>query len=156
MSGLQYNTALAIFYIFYFVIEVPSNIILRQISPRIWFTIITLSYGFIMTMQGLSKSYSGLLASRCFLGLAEGGLFPGVAWYFTTWYPRYETGFRIAIFFSAAPFAGAIGGFLARGISLMDGVGGLHAWSWIFILEGLATILVGIISYFFLVDSPAT
>jgi MFS family permease len=156
MTGLDYNTALAIFYVFYFIVEVPSNIILKKTSPKIWFTVITLSYGFIMTMQGLSKSYSGLLASRSFLGLAEGGLFPAVAFYFTTWYPRYETGFRIAVFFSAAPFAGAIGGFLARGISHMDGLGGLHAWSWIFIIEGLATIVVGCFSYFFFVDSPAT
>lgn len=67
----------------------------------------------------------------------------GVAFYITLWYRRHECGFRMALFFSAATAAGAFGGLLARGISEMDGVAGRDGWAWIFILEGLATLVVG-------------
>jgi MFS family permease len=83
------------------------------------------------------------MAARAALGIAEGGLFPGVTFYITMWYRRHECGFRMAIFFSAATAAGAFGGLLARGITEMDGLGGIDGWAWIFILEGLITFVVG-------------
>jgi MFS family permease len=83
------------------------------------------------------------MAARAALGIAEGGLFPGVTFYITMWYRRHECGFRMAIFFSAATAAGAFGGLLARGITEMNGLGGLDGWAWIFILEGLLTFFVG-------------
>jgi len=106
--------------------------------------------------MGLVTSYPGLLACRMALGLAEGGLFPGVTWYITLWYRRHECGLRMAIFFSAATAAGAFGGLLARGISEMRGVGGKTGWAWIFILEGLVTIVVAIIAKFVIHDNPET
>lgn len=102
-----------------------------------------LAWGITMTFMGLVTSYKGLLICRMALGLAEGGLFPGVNFYITMWYRRHECGLRMAIFFSAATLAGAFGGLLARGISEMKGVGGKPGWAWIFILEGLVTVLVG-------------
>jgi MFS family permease len=86
------------------------------------------------------------MAARAALGIAEGGLFPGVTFYITMWYRRHECGFRMAIFFSAATAAGAFGGLLARGITEMDELGGLAGWAWIFILEGLITFIVGMCS----------
>jgi MFS family permease len=73
--------------------------------------------------MGLVTNYGGLLAARMALGVAEGGLFPGVTFYITLWYRRHECGLRMAIFFSAATLAGAFGGLLARGIAEMEGVG---------------------------------
>lgn len=95
------------------------------------------------------------MATRTFLGLFEGGLFPGVNYYITQWYCRHECGFRMAMFFSAATLAGAFGGILARGIAEMSGVGGLGAWSWIFILEGLLSIIVSFAAYWGINDYPA-
>lgn len=109
-----------------------------------------------MIGQGFVKNYSGLLATRAFLGVFEGGLFPGVNYYITRWYCRHECGFRMALFFSAATLAGAFGGILARGIAEMSGVGGLSAWSWIFILEGLVSILVSFSAYWAIYDYPNT
>lgn len=83
-----------------------------------------------MTLMGLVESYHGLLAARIFLGIAEAGLFPGVVYYNTMWYCRYEVQVRQAYFFSAASVAGAFSGLLAYGISYMDGVGGLAGWRW--------------------------
>ncbi|CAI7572071.1 unnamed protein product [Penicillium pancosmium] len=94
------------------------------------------------------------MAVRWFLGLSEAGLFPGVGYLLSCWYKRSELGVRMAIFFSAAALAGSFGGLLAAAIAKMDGIGGKSDWSWIFILEGLATILVGIASFWCVYDFP--
>lgn len=107
-----------------------------------------------MTLMGLVQSFPGLLIARMALGFTEGGLFPGVTWYITLWYRRHECGLRMAIFFSAATLAGAFGGLLARGISEMDGVGGRPGWSWIFILEGLTTVVVALFAKWAVTDNP--
>ncbi|KAL8786912.1 MAG: hypothetical protein Q9213_002543 [Squamulea squamosa] len=99
---------------------------------------------------------SGFFAARFFLGVAESGLFPGVVFYLSMWYRREEQHYRVSLFFSAASLAGAFGGILAWGIAHMDGVGNLGGWRWIFILEGLLTILVSIAAYFFIFNYPAT
>jgi cyanate permease len=95
------------------------------------------------------------MAARWFLGLTEAGLFPGVSYFLSCWYRRGEFGIRMAIFFSAAAAAGSFGGLLAAAIANMDGIGGKPGWAWIFILEGLATILVGAASFWMVYDFPA-
>lgn len=107
-----------------------------------------------MACMGVVTNYSGLMAVRWFLGLAEAGLFPGVGYFLSCWYKRSEFGVRMAIFFSAAALAGSFGGLLAAAISNMDGVGGRKGWAWIFILEGAATVLIGIISFWMVYDFP--
>lgn len=94
------------------------------------------------------------MAARFFLGLTEAGLFPGVNYYLSCWYKRKELGVRAALFFSAAAFAGSFGGLLAAAIAQMDGIGGKPGWAWIFILEGLFTLLVGVASYWIVQDFP--
>jgi MFS family permease len=104
--------------------------------------------------MGLCHNYGGMVTARFFLGLAEAGLFPGVNYYLSCWYKRSEFGIRAAIFFSAAAFAGSFGGLLAAAIAQMRGIGGKPGWAWIFILEGLATVIIGIISYWMVHDFP--
>ncbi|TQS37032.1 hypothetical protein Golomagni_02506 [Golovinomyces magnicellulatus] len=156
LKGLDYNLALAVFFPFYIIAEIPSNILMKRLRPSIWLTIIIISWGLIMICMGLVKNLNGLLACRALLGFAEGGLFPGVSYLITMWYRRHECGFRIALFFSAATAAGAFGGLIARGIAEMDGFGNISGWSWIFILEGLLTLLAGSLSHSFIYDYPAT
>lgn len=115
-----------------------------------------LPQGICMTTMGLVHNYSGLMAARWFLGLAEAGLFPGVSYYLSCWYKRREFGIRMAIFFSAAALAGSFGGLLAAAIANMDGIGGKAGWCWIFILEGLATIVLGVMSFWLVYDFPDT
>ncbi|EAU82040.2 hypothetical protein CC1G_09642 [Coprinopsis cinerea okayama7 len=148
--------ALAVFFPFYVAAEIPSNIMMKRTSPSLWLAIIMFGWGLCMTLMGIVKSFPGLLIARMALGLCEGGLFPGVTWYITLWYRRHECGLRMAIFFSAATLAGAFGGLLARGITEMRGVGGLAGWAWIFILEGLVTIVVAFIAKFVIHDNPET
>ncbi|KAK7968982.1 high-affinity nicotinic acid transporter [Apiospora saccharicola] len=144
LQGLQYNDCLAILFPFYIAAEIPSNIMLKRLRPSVWLTFIMVAWSACMICQGFVKDYSGLMATRVFLGVFEG------------WYCRHECGFRMALFFSAATLAGAFGGILARGIAEMSGVGGLSAWSWIFILEGLLSILVSFTAYWAIYDYPST
>ncbi|CCA68001.1 related to allantoate permease [Serendipita indica DSM 11827] len=156
MKGLDYNNALAIFFPFYVAAEVPSNIMLKRTRPAFWFSLIMVLWALSTVVMGFVKTYHQLLALRAILGFFEGGLFPGVNFYITTWYRRHECGLRMAIFFSAATAAGAFGGLLARGITEMHGKGGLEGWSWIFILEGILTFIVAVWAYFQIHDFPHT
>jgi len=106
--------------------------------------------------MGFVKNFQGLLAVRIFLGICEGGLFPGVTFYITMWYCRHECGLRMAVFFSAATAAGAFGGLLAYGIGKMSGLDGRGGWSWIFILEGLLTFVVACLACWAINDYPCT
>ncbi|GKT63087.1 high-affinity nicotinic acid transporter [Colletotrichum tofieldiae] len=156
LRGIQYNDCLAILFPFYIAAEIPSNMMMKRLRPSIWLTFIMVCWSASMIGQGFVKGYSGLMATRVFLGVFEGGLFPGVNYYITQWYCRHECGFRMALFFSAATLAGAFGGILARGIAEMHGVGGLSAWAWIFIIEGVLSILVSFTAYWAIYDYPAT
>ncbi|KAF2134167.1 MFS general substrate transporter [Dothidotthia symphoricarpi CBS 119687] len=154
MSDAQYNASLTIFFVSYAVFEPLTNVLLKKMRPSIFLPIIMLWWGICMTCMGLVHNWAGLMTARWWLGVAEAGLFPGVNYYLSCWYKRSEFGIRAAIFFSAAALAGSFGGLLAAGISKMAGVGGKPGWAWIFILEGLATVLVGIASYWMVHDFP--
>lgn len=154
LTGLKYNVVAAVFFISYALGEVPSNICLKLVRPSIWIPSMMVAWGLVLSLMCLCNTYRSLIIARFFLGLAEAGLFPGVTFYLSLWYRRHDVGKRIAIFFSAATIAGAFGGLLAYGIEKMEGVGGLHGWQWIFCLEGIATVLVALASYFLLYDYP--
>ncbi|KAG1857897.1 MFS general substrate transporter [Suillus tomentosus] len=156
LTGFRYNIAAAVFFIPYSFAEVPSNIAIKLFRPSRWIPSIMVLWGVVMTLMCLVRSYQSLVVARMFLGLTEAGLFPGVNYYICLWYPRSERSKRIAIFFSSASLAGAFGGLLAYGIERMEGVGGLHGWQWIFCLEGIATVLVAILSFFYMHDYPET
>ncbi|PFH46412.1 hypothetical protein AMATHDRAFT_77688 [Amanita thiersii Skay4041] len=156
LKGNEYNIALTMYFIPYCIFECPANLVLKKFRPSRWLPGITLVWGIIMTMMGLVKTYPQLVGVRVLLGVAEAGLFPGVSYYLTLWYPRHQLQMRIGLFFGAASLAGAFSGLLAYGISFMSGTRGYLGWSWIFILEGIGTVCVGFVAFFILVDFPAT
>lgn len=156
LNSTQYGACLAIFFAFYVLFEVPSNMVMKAWRPSMWLPIIMIAWGVVMTLMGIVQNYAGLLVTRIFLGATEAGLFPGVSFFLTQWYRRYEISWRISLFFSAATIAGAFGGLLARAIFAMDGVGGLEGWRWIFILEGIATVLIASCSFWVMYDYPDT
>jgi len=145
---------LSIFFVSYSLFEPLTNILLKRLRPSIFIPAIMVFWGVVMTLMGVCTNASGLMAARFFLGLAEAGLFPGVNYYLSCWYKREEFGIRAAIFFSAAAVAGSFGGLLAAAINLMAGVGHKGGWAWIFILEGLATVIIGIVSFWMVHDFP--
>ncbi|KAF2093482.1 MFS general substrate transporter [Rhizodiscina lignyota] len=156
MVGLEYNTAVTLFFICYTLLEVPSNIVLKILRPSIWISILLFSWGTVMTLMGLVTTYHGLLVARFFLGVAESGFFPAATFLLTLWYRRFEYQQRLSIFYAAASLAGAFSGLLAFAIEKMDGVAGRTGWQWIFILEGLVPVGMSFVLYFILPDSPET
>lgn len=156
ITGNQYLTGLTLYFIGYVIFEVPCNIILKIWSPRLWFPTLTFVWGVVSTLMGVTQNRAGFFIVRFFLGVAESGLFPGIVFYLAMWYKRNERQLRVALFFSAASLAGAFGGVLAWGIAHMRGVGGYNGWRWIFILEGLLTVVIAVAAYFFIHNYPDT
>ncbi|KAK0504489.1 MFS general substrate transporter [Armillaria luteobubalina] len=147
MTNKQYSIALTVTYVTNLATELPSNLLLRVVGPNYLLPTILISWGIVTTLQGVVTSYEGLLACRFFLGVFEGGVFPGLVLYLTHFYPRSKMTTRIAAFFASASLSGAFSGILAYGIIRMDGVGGRAGWRWIFILEGAFTVAWGVMSY---------
>ncbi|KAF7320491.1 MFS domain-containing protein [Mycena chlorophos] len=149
MDAKQYSIALTVTYVPYIVAELPSNLLLKKVGPhRLLPTLLTL-WGIVATAQGAVTSYHGLLAARFFLGLCEGGVFPGLVLYLSYFYPRQKLQLRVAMFFSAAAFSGAFSGIMAYGIQKhLTGSHGRLGWQWIFIIEGVITIFIGVVSFF--------
>ncbi|KAK1456716.1 major facilitator superfamily transporter [Colletotrichum cuscutae] len=158
MTGIEYNIEVSVFFIPFVLAEVPSNMILHIFKrPSLYIGGIVTCWGIIMTCNGVVQSYGGLIAVRIFLGLFEdrAGFLPGAILIISKWYLPNETQTRIALLYTSAASGGGVSGLLAFAIAKMDGVGGYEGWRWIFILEGLATVVIGVMCFFFLIDSPA-
>ncbi|KAI9834854.1 MAG: hypothetical protein M1819_002762 [Sarea resinae] len=154
LNGTKYNTALTIFFVPYVIFEIPSNILLKKLKPHVWLSGCMFFFGLVSICQGLVHNYSGLLATRFFLGLCETGMFPGCFYLIGMWYKRSEAQRRYSFFFSSTTLAGAFGGLLASAIGKMNGKRGYLGWRWIFILEGCLTCVVAIVFFFFLPSFP--
>lgn len=152
----EYSVILTVFFATYCTVEAPCNMLLKLMSAKVFLPLIAVCWGICVLGMGFSNYYHHLVALRILLGLFEAGLMPGCAYYLSNWYRPMEVSYRIALYFSSATIAGAFSGILAWAIMKMDGVGGLACWSWIFILEGLATIVIGILCYFIIYNSPKT
>lgn len=148
LKGNEYNLCLTIFFIFYAAMEVPCNVILRHVKPKVFLPLTMVLWLVVMTCMGTVNNYHQLMATRALLGLFEASLFPGISFLLSMYYKKNEVLVREAIFFSAASMAGAFSGLLAAAISKMDGIGGYAGWRWIFILEGLLTFVVAALLYF--------
>ncbi|OHE99685.1 major facilitator superfamily transporter [Colletotrichum orchidophilum] len=152
ISNNQYNQGLAVFY----VTELPSNLVLKKVSPRIWLPFLTCAWGIVTMCLGFVRSYGSFVAVRAILGMTEGGLLPGMVLYLSGLYTRGELALRIGIFYTAASLSGAFGGLLARGLSAIGPAAGLEGWRWIFIIEGIITVVCGIIAAIGLPNNLAT
>ncbi|GAA5913374.1 hypothetical protein JCM8208_004745 [Rhodotorula glutinis] len=141
MTSQDYNTALSCFFITYCLCEVPANLVMKKFRrPSVWLGLVTTTWAIVMTLMGVVQNFGGLLACRLALGVAEAGLFPGVILYLSIWYPRARSQARVGFFFGAATLAGAFSGLLAYGIGFMSG--------------GLATLVVGVASFWLISDYP--
>ncbi|KAF9058209.1 MFS general substrate transporter [Panaeolus papilionaceus] len=156
LKGNQFNTVLAVFYVTYIAVEMPSNMVLKRLKPNRWIPFLVSLWGFVTVMTAFAHNFAGLTAIRIFLGLCEGGLLPGLILYLSTLYKRHELQLRVGIFYASASLSGAFGGLLATAILKMEGVGGIAGWRWIFILEGIATIFIGIGAAIILPESLST
>ena len=153
-KGNKYNIVLAIFYIPYILADVPSNLVMKHFGAGRYLPGLMTCWGIVGLCTGFTKNYAGILVCRFLLGLFEGGLLGGMVLYLSMFYQRHDMLFRIGLFYCAAPLSGAFGGLLATGLAEIK-YGGYNRWPWIFIVEGIITVLFGILTVFFLPDTPS-
>ncbi|GAA5881385.1 hypothetical protein JCM16303_000156 [Sporobolomyces ruberrimus] len=149
----EYNVALMLFYVAYVLVEIPSNLVMKKIGS-IWLAMLTLTFAVVCISTAFVKDFGDFVGVRIALGLAEGGVIPGIAYLCTRFYTRSELSFRIGVFLSLGPgLSGAFGGLLAAGF-LSATVNGLHTWQKIFVLEGVITAFFALVFFFTLPTSP--
>lgn len=156
ITGHQYDIGLTVFYLTYICSELPSNLIIKKASPKIWLPTLTMVWGIITMCLGFVRNFAGFVAVRAILGVAEGGLLPGMVLYLSFFYKRSDLALRIGLFYTAASLSGAFGGLLARGLAAIGPRGGLEGWRWIMIIEGLLTFACGALSYLCLPNNIET
>ncbi len=156
ISRQTFDWFYGLFYIGYLAFEVPSNLILRHVGARVWIARIVIAWGVVSCATMFVRDAWGFLAIRLLLGVAEAGFFPGIVLYLTYWFPARERGAIMALFMTGIAVAGIIGNALSGAIvDLMGGVAGLKDWQWLFLLEGLPSVLAGIAAFWALTDRPA-
>ncbi|KAI1329851.1 MFS general substrate transporter [Xylariaceae sp. FL0255] len=154
LVGEQPNIALSIFFVPYVILEIPSNAMLKKLSPHVWLSICIFFFGTIVLAQGFVTSYRGLIVARVFLGISEAGIFPGSFYVISYWYKKEDAQKRFTFYWSSLIIAGAFGGLLASAIANLNGARGLSSWRWVFIIEGSVAILIGILAFFCITDFP--
>jgi len=151
LSDAAFATGAGIFFIGYFLFEVPSNILLKKCGARAWIARIMVSWGIVSSAMMFVHSEGMFYVMRFLLGVAEAGFFPGIIFYLTLWYPSRLRSMRTALFVSAIAVAGVLGNPLEGLIvDTMHGKGGLSGWQWQFMLEGIPSVLVGFSVLFYL------
>ncbi|TFK18397.1 MFS general substrate transporter [Coprinopsis marcescibilis] len=156
MKGFNLNVALTIFYIFYNISDIPSNLLLKHFGSK-WLAFLVTGFGVVTMFSSLMTNYAGLIASRVFLGLTEGGTLSALVYILARYYRRHELVLRVGIFFGIAPsIAGAFGGLLASGLLRINDIGIVTSWRKIFLIEGLVTTVFGIVLFFIVPEDPRT
>src|ERR1700744_1826422 len=150
-----YGWGAGIFFFSYFLFEIPSNLIREKVGARIWIARIMITWGIISGLTAFVTGASSFLIVRFLLGAAEAGFFPGMILYFTYWFPSEYRGRGIATLFIAQPVANAIASIASAAILEMDGLLGIKGWQWIFIIEAVPAVLLGLVVLRIMTDRPA-
>ncbi|KAI2625013.1 MFS general substrate transporter [Hypoxylon sp. NC1633] len=155
-SANQFQTAISILFVGYLLMQIPSNLFLNKIGkPAIYLPACMMVWGVISAATAAVTNFGGLIAVRFFLGFVEAAYFPGCLYYLS--YTRKELGLRTAMLYSGALISGAFSGLISAGITQnMNGVRGLGAWQWLFIIEGVVTVGISFIAFFVLPNFPRT
>jgi ACS family tartrate transporter-like MFS transporter len=154
LTPSEFGLGAGLFFIGYFVCEIPSNLMLQRFGARRWIARIMVSWGLISTLTAIVSGAFGFSAARLLLGMAEAGFTPGVYLFFTYWFPGVWRARATAAFLVGIPIANMIGSPISGALLTFDGLAGLHGWQWLFIMEGLPAILLGIACLFILSDGP--
>jgi ACS family tartrate transporter-like MFS transporter len=153
-SEAVYGLGAGMFFVGYFFFEVPSNIVLNRLGARVWIARIMLTWGAIASCMMFIRTPASFYGLRFLLGVAEAGFFPGIMFYLTQWFPNVVRGRAAARFILANVTASIIGGPLGAQFLQLDGLGGLRGWQWLFLMEGLPTIVLGVVVLFYMTDRP--
>ncbi|MGJ4952506.1 MFS transporter [Bradyrhizobium sp. HKCCYLS20291] len=155
LTPSMFGLAASLFFVSYFLVEVPSNLALQRFGARRWIARIMITWGILSAAMSLVTGSASLYVMRFLLGAAEAGFFPGAVLYLTYWLPREYRARVLATFTVSIPVATFIGSPLSVGMLELDGLLGLRGWQWMFILEGVPTVLLGFACLFVLSDRPS-
>jgi ACS family tartrate transporter-like MFS transporter len=153
-SNTVYGTGAGIFFLGYALCDLPSSLILRWVGTRIWIARIMISWGVVSACMVWVRSPESFYLLRFLLGVAEAGFVPGMLLYLTFWFPSQERARAVAKFMTATSLAGVVGAPLSSALLRLDGVAGLSGWQWLFLFEGVPTVLLGLSVLFVLKDGP--
>jgi len=143
-----------IFFLGYFLFEIPSNVILHKVGARIWIARVMVTWGLIAGGMAFVDSTTSFYVMRFLLGVAEAGFFPGIILYLSYWFPARHRAGVIAMFMAAAPIAVAIGSPISAALLQMDGIWGFAGWQWMFVIEAIPAVILGIVVFFYMTDRP--
>src|ERR1041385_7310989 len=154
-SSVTYSLGAGIFFLGYTILEIPSNVILARVGARLWIARIMITWGLVSSGMMFVHSAAAFYVLRFSLGAAEAGFFPGIIYCLTKWFPRRERARAIAGFMTAVVIAGVVGGPISGGLLSLDGAAGLAGWQWLFLVEGLPAVVLGIVVLRVLPNDPS-
>jgi ACS family tartrate transporter-like MFS transporter len=154
-SAAVYGLGSGIFFLSYTLFEVPSNLILARVGVRIWIARIMFTWGIFATAMMFVNHATTFYTLRFLLGAAEAGFFPGIILYLTHWFPARERARAVGLFMTATAMAGVIGAPISSALLQMQGIGGMHGWQWLFLIEGIPAMLFAPLVLWFMTERPA-
>lgn len=153
-SPAVFGFGAGIFFWGYFMFEVPSNIVLDKVGARLWIARVMITWGIVSAGMAFVWNDTSFYVLRFLLGAAEAGFFPGVILYLSYWFPAQRRATVTSLFMAAAPISVVLGSPLSSALLEMHGVGGLHGWQWMFILEAVPAVILGFVVFFYMTDKP--
>ncbi|WP_245506216.1 MFS transporter [Rhizobium leguminosarum] len=153
-SSTVFGIGAGIFFVGYFLFEVPSNLILNKVGARIWIARVMITWGIVSGLMAFVQGTTSFYALRFLLGVAEAGFFPGIILYLSFWFPARRRAAVTAIFMAAAPLSTVLGSPISGALMEMHGFLGLAGWQWMFLIEAAPAIILGVVVLFYLTDRP--
>jgi MFS transporter, ACS family, tartrate transporter len=155
ITATEYGIGAGLFFLGYCLLEIPSNVLLERVGARRWIARIMIGWGIVSMATMCVTGVRSFMAARVLLGIAEAGFFPGIVLYLTYWIPAAQRAKTGALFMMAAPVAVIVGAPLSDALLRLDGSFGLRGWQWLFLIEGLPAVVLGVLALFVLSDRPA-
>ena len=153
-SPAVFGFGAGIFFLGYFLFEVPSNLILHKVGARIWIARVMITWGLVSGGMAFVQGTTSFYTLRFLLGVAEAGFFPGIILYLSYWFPAQKRAQVTAIFMAAAPISTALGSPISAALLEMHGMMGFAGWQWMFVLEAVPAVILGVVVLFWLTDRP--
>ncbi|KAI0850317.1 putative MFS transporter [Daldinia vernicosa] len=154
LTGNRFSVSIFIFTISSIAFQLPSTLAVRTFGPRLWFSFITFCFGLITMCTAFIQTWKQMIALRVLLGMSMSGIYPGLTYLISTWYPRREQQTRFAFLQTGEVVILATGGIVNFGLNQLDGKGGIAGWRYMFLVQGLISIIIGFMTYFWIVDFP--
>jgi len=154
-SAAVYGFGSGIFFLGYFIFEVPSNVLMSRVGARVWIARILITWGIISGLTAIVTGPVSFYSIRFILGIAEAGFFPGIILYLTWWFPSYYRSRFVSVFMVAIPLSNILGSLVSGFLLKLDGWLGVAGWQWLFILEAIPAVILGVAFWLFMTDWPS-